>query len=222
MSTTVAMVATFAAIISYTHIYSLARHHNQPVIDAALTPLITDGLIVASSLVLVYVAWQKLDVPWLARVTLWLGIAATVAANVAYGLSYGVLGAILSSWPALAFVLTVETVMQLAKTKKIKASTKQPEIYPDVARLRRLMQGSTTTINAERERLGYAEPPPPKDGQVASVIGKPVRVMKIRDIREQLKCGQPKATDLQRIMKDTNCELDVALKIREERMQRHG
>ena len=35
---------------------------------------------------------------------LWLGIGATIGANIAFGTGYGLLGALISAWPAVAFV----------------------------------------------------------------------------------------------------------------------
>lgn len=48
----------------------------------------------------------------LARFMLWLGIAATISANIAYGTGYGLLGALISAWPAVAFIGAVEIAMQ--------------------------------------------------------------------------------------------------------------
>ena len=74
-----------------------------------------DGLIVAASPVLLHEARNGRGAPWLARVMLWLGIAATVGANVASGARFGVLGAVISAWPAVSFIGTVEIAMQLAR-----------------------------------------------------------------------------------------------------------
>jgi hypothetical protein len=41
-----------------------------------------------------------------------LGVAATVAANVAYGLPFGVVGSLVSAWPAIAFVGSVEMAIR--------------------------------------------------------------------------------------------------------------
>ena len=43
---------------------------------------------------------------------LWLGIGATVGANIAFGAGYGLLGALISAWPAVAFIGAVEIAMQ--------------------------------------------------------------------------------------------------------------
>jgi hypothetical protein len=47
-----------------------------------------------------------------------LGVAATVAANVAYGSAFGVLGAVISAWPAVAFIGSVEMAMGLVRATR--------------------------------------------------------------------------------------------------------
>ena len=71
-----------------------------------------DGLILAASLVLLHEARNDRDAPGLARFMLWLGIAATIGANIAYGAGYGLLGGLISAWPAVAFIGSVEIAMQ--------------------------------------------------------------------------------------------------------------
>ena len=58
-----------------------------------MVPLTVDGLIYASSMVMLDSARRKTPVPALARWLLGLGIAATLAANVAHGLGHGLIGA---------------------------------------------------------------------------------------------------------------------------------
>ena len=89
----VCAVAAFAAVVSYSHIYGLGRAHGQDGTAARLLPLSVDGLILAASLVLLHEARNDRDAPRLARLMLWLGIAATIGANIAYGAGYGLLGA---------------------------------------------------------------------------------------------------------------------------------
>jgi hypothetical protein len=108
-------VAAFAAIVSYSHIYYLGRHNGQDGTAARLLPLSVDGLIAAASLVMLHSARNKLPVPTLARAMLALGVAATVGANVAYGLPFGVVGALVSAWPAVAFVGSVEMAVRFVR-----------------------------------------------------------------------------------------------------------
>lgn len=100
----VCAVAGFAAVVSYSHIYGLGRTHGQDGTAARLLPLSVDGLILAASLVLLHEARNDRDAPALARLMLWLGIGATVGANIAFGAGYGLLGALISAWPAVAFI----------------------------------------------------------------------------------------------------------------------
>jgi hypothetical protein len=108
-------VAAFAAIVSYSHIFELGRHHGQDGTAARLLPLSVDGLIAAASLVMLHAARRKLDVPQLARWMLALGVGATVAANVEYGMPFGWLSAVVSAWPAVAFVGSVEMAVRFVR-----------------------------------------------------------------------------------------------------------
>jgi hypothetical protein len=111
----VTAVAAFAAVVSYSHIYDLGRFHGQAGTAARLLPLSVDGLILAASLVLLHEARTGRPAPPLARFALWLGIGATLGANAAYGAPYGPLGVVVSTWPAVAFVLAVEVALGLVR-----------------------------------------------------------------------------------------------------------
>jgi hypothetical protein len=105
-------------VVSYSHIYGLGRDHGQDGTAARLLPLSVDGLILAASLVLLHEARNDRDAPRLARFMLWLGIGATIGANVAFGVGYGLLGALISAWPAVAFIGAVEIAMQLVRRSR--------------------------------------------------------------------------------------------------------
>ncbi len=63
---------------------------------------------------------------------MWLGIAATVGANIAYGAGYGLLGALISAWPAVAFIGSVEIAMQqVRRARAPRAATSVPAV-PEV------------------------------------------------------------------------------------------
>jgi hypothetical protein len=74
----VCAVAAFAAVVSYSHIYSLGRDHGQDGTAARLLPLSVDGLILAASLVLLHEARNGRDAPGLARLMLWRRSARTL------------------------------------------------------------------------------------------------------------------------------------------------
>jgi hypothetical protein len=67
-------------------------------------PLTVDGLIYASSMVMLQAARRHVPVPALAVWLLALGIVATLAANVMHGLGDGPVDAAAAAWPAIALV----------------------------------------------------------------------------------------------------------------------
>ena len=73
-------VAAVAAVASYEHAYDLVRAHGESGWTARMVPLTVDGLIYASSMVMLHSARRQAPIPALARWLLGLGIAATLAA----------------------------------------------------------------------------------------------------------------------------------------------
>jgi hypothetical protein len=144
MAATVAVVAVDAAIVSYSHIYDLATgaagSGTETGIQPRLLPLSIDGVIAEASLVLLYAARHKLKAPRLARCMLLLGIVATVAANVAHGLpssllspvTHVVISALLSAWPAGAFIGSVEMAMGLVRAiRSVEAADSESDTSGD-------------------------------------------------------------------------------------------
>jgi hypothetical protein len=80
-------IATVAAVMSHEHASALVRAHGESGWTGRLIPLTVDGLIYASSMVMLDSARCKTPVPALARRPLGLSITATLAANVAHGLA---------------------------------------------------------------------------------------------------------------------------------------
>ena len=97
-------VAGIAAYVSYWHAYAVVRAHGESGITARLEPATIDGLVYASSMVILYAARHRAPVPRLARWLLGLGIAATLTANMARGWSHGPIGAVVAAWPAASLV----------------------------------------------------------------------------------------------------------------------
>jgi uncharacterized protein DUF2637 len=62
----VVCVAAVAAVASYEHAYALVRAHGEPGRTARLVPLTVDGLIYASSMVLLDSARRQMPIPALA------------------------------------------------------------------------------------------------------------------------------------------------------------
>jgi len=108
-------VAGIAAYVSYWHAYAVVRAHGESGITARLEPATIDGLVYASSMVVLYAARHRVPVPSLARWLLALGIAATLTANMAQGWSHGLVGAVVAAWPAVSLVGSYELLVWLIR-----------------------------------------------------------------------------------------------------------
>jgi Protein of unknown function (DUF2637) len=164
-------VAAVAAVASYEHAYDLVRAHGESGWTARMVPLTVDGLIYASSMVMLDSTRRKPAVSALARLLLGLGIAATLAANVAHGLGHGPVGAAVAAWPAVALVGSYELLMMV-----IRGSQAAPG-------------GSA----------GSAGGPDPLGEHATEIFAGQLaanRVPSIRAIRAQLHVGQPRAQRL--------------------------
>jgi hypothetical protein len=164
-------VAAVAAVASYEHAYALVRAHGEAGWAGRLVPLTVDGLIYASSMVMLDSARRRTPVPGLARWLLALGIAATLAANVAHGLGHGPVGAAVAAWPAVALVGSHELLMMV-----IRSYQAAPDATPGSAGAPDPLQRQATEVFA---------------GYLAAD-----RVPSIRAIRAQLHVGQPRAQRL--------------------------
>src|ERR1700722_4498081 len=108
-------VAAVAAVVSYEHASDLVRAHGESGWTVRLIPLTVDGLIYASSMVMLDSVRRDARVPALARWLLGLGIVATLAANVAHGLGHGIMGAAVAAWPAVALVGSYELLTMIIR-----------------------------------------------------------------------------------------------------------
>ena len=166
---------------SYEHAYGLVVAHGEAGWTGRLVTLTVDGLIYASSMVMLNSARRRASVPALARWLLALGIAATLAANVAHGLGHGPVGAAVAAWPALALVGSYELLMTV-----IRSSQAGPY---DVS--------------------GPAGIPDPLQQEAAVVFADHLaadRVPSIRAIRTQLHVGQPRAQRLREYLTTREAE----------------
>ena len=109
-------VAGIAAHVSYWHAYAVIRAHGESGITARLEPATIDGLVYASSMVILYAARHRVPVPPLARWLLGLSIAATLAANIGQGWSHGPVGAVVAAGPAASLVGSSELLAWLIRT----------------------------------------------------------------------------------------------------------
>jgi len=122
-------VAGIAAVISFLHIYHLCITHLQGRVASALLPLAIDGAVIVATMSMLTASgiWKA----W-ARVLLFLAVTLTLAANVAYGIPAGMWGAILSGWPAVAFLLCAELAIGMSRhaSPVKKAASRKPEKMP--------------------------------------------------------------------------------------------
>ncbi len=114
-SLTVVGLGGVAAVVSFRHALEVVQDHGETRDTAMLYPLTIDGLVFASSMVLLDSARRGEKAPTLAKWTLGIGIGATVAVNVLHGIAHGIVGAVIAAWPALALVLAVELLMGLIR-----------------------------------------------------------------------------------------------------------
>jgi hypothetical protein len=166
-------VAMVAAVVSYEHAYDLVHGHGETGWTAHLIPLTVDGLIWASSMVMLDSARRGARVPALARWLLGLGIVATLAANVAHGLGHGPIGAAVAAWPAVALVGSYELLMMIVRGVQQPAGDVSPE-----------------TVEAS------AEVPDTLQVQAAEEFADDIAggcMPSIRTIRARLRVGQPRA-----------------------------
>ena len=108
-------VAAVAAVASYEHACAVVRAHGETGWTARLVRLTVDGLIYASSMLMLDSARRKVPVPALARWLLGPGIAANLAANVPHSLGHGAAGAVVAVWPAVALVGSYELLMVIIR-----------------------------------------------------------------------------------------------------------
>jgi hypothetical protein len=112
--------------VSYWHAYEVVRAHGESGVTARLEPATIDGLVYASSMVVLYAARHQLAVPALARWLLAMGILATLAANVAHGWPNGPIGAAVAAWPAASLVGSYELLLWLVRTAATGAAAREP------------------------------------------------------------------------------------------------
>jgi Protein of unknown function (DUF2637) len=167
-------VAGIAAYVSYWHAYAVVRVHGENGITARLEPATIDGLVYASSMVVLYAARHRVPVPSLARWLPGLGIAATLTANMAQGWSHGPVGAVVAAWPTASLVGAYELLVWLIRTSGT-AEHRAPGGYPgDAAACRAAARSATpATTGAGFPRRGEHGTPDQERQPAAPATGPP-------------------------------------------------
>jgi hypothetical protein len=89
---------------------------------------------------------------------LWLGIGATVGANIAFRARYGLLGALISAWPAVAFIGAVEIAMQhVRRARAPRAATSGPAVPGDVEQAVRVAYAASVVAGQPLSQRAMAE-----------------------------------------------------------------
>jgi hypothetical protein len=174
-------------VVSFVHIEALAIRYGQPRLGAWLLPVSIDGTVAVSSLTMLRSARAGLSSPWLARAGLILSVGATVACNVGYGLAAGLPGALLSGWPAVAFILSAEMAIGMSRRTRPAAHPARPAAVVPASRTRttprrRTQAAPVTETDAEAAFMD----------ELASGV-----VPSIRQIRTRLRMGQGRAVQVQ-------------------------
>ena len=90
-----------------------------------------------------------------------LGIGATIGANIAFGALYGLLGALISAWPAVAFIGSVEIAMQQVRRSRAPCSTTSvptvPEVPGDVEQAVRVAYAASVAAGQPLSQRAMAE-----------------------------------------------------------------
>ena len=168
-------VAGIAAYISWWHAYAVVREYGESGVTAALEPATIDGLVYASSMVILYAARHRLPVPRLARWMLALGIAASLAVNVAQGWSHGLIGAVVAAWPAVALVGSYELLAWMIRTAAVHGPARAP--VADQRGLRADQPGTSLPAAASPAReAGSADTPGYGAGQAPEDVRGPLPV----------------------------------------------
>ena len=168
-------VAGIAAYVSYWHAYAVVRAHGENGITAELEPATIDGLVYASSMVVLYAARHRVPVPCLARWLLGLGIAATLTTNMAQGWSHGPVGAAVAAWPAVSLVGSYELLVWLIRTSGTLEHRPLAGSFGDAAARRAAARSALTAATAtDFPRRSERDTPDQPRQPAARVAGRPV------------------------------------------------
>ena len=120
-------VSAIAAVVSYFHALAVVRSAGATAPVAYLVPFLADLVILGASAALLEASRGAHERPRLATVSLAAGIAVTVAMNVAAGVAHGVTGALVAGWPALAFILALESLAGMVRRDRSARDTRTGE-----------------------------------------------------------------------------------------------
>lgn len=115
-ASSVALVALVAAVVSYSHMHTVAERAGEGW-RAWLDPLSVDGLLVGTSLVI----YARRRAGWLAWTGMATGILISLAANLAAARP-DLVARLVAAWPAVALALSYEVLLTLVRQAGAEAS----------------------------------------------------------------------------------------------------
>jgi len=108
-------VSLIAGIASYFHALAVVQAAGATVPVAYLVPALADLVILGASADLLAASRAGQPRPRLTMLALAVGVVVTLAMNVAAGWGHGLGGRLVAGWPALAFILALESLSGLVR-----------------------------------------------------------------------------------------------------------
>jgi hypothetical protein len=115
-------VSLIAGIASYFHALAVVQAAGATVPVAYLVPALADLVILGASADLLAASRAGHTRPQLTMLALGVGVVVTLAMNVAAGWGHGLGGRLVAGWPALAFILALESLAGLVRRGRAGAS----------------------------------------------------------------------------------------------------
>ncbi len=113
--TALAGVSLIAAVVSYLHALAVVREVGATPPVEYLIPFLADLVILGATASLLDASRRRERLPVLTMLSLTAGVSVTLAMNVAAGFGHGVAGALVAGWPAVAFILALESLAGMVR-----------------------------------------------------------------------------------------------------------
>ena len=130
-------VSLIAAVVSYLHALAVVRSVGAVPPVSYLIPFLADLVILGASAALLDAARRRHGLPLLAALSLVAGVGVTLAMNVAAGWHHGTAGALVAGWPAVAFILALESLAGMVRRSQAAPTPAPPDpcdhLLPDSA-----------------------------------------------------------------------------------------
>jgi hypothetical protein len=108
-------VSVIAAVVSYLHALEVVERVGAAAPVAYLIPFLADLVILGATSALIDAARQRQRMSPLTVLSLVAGVGVTLAMNVAAGYGHGAAGALVAGWPAVAFILALESLAGMVR-----------------------------------------------------------------------------------------------------------